>query len=217
MSEAIRATASCTRLASEAASEANAQADRSGAMMRDAIEAIGRIEASSGRISRITNVIDEMAARTNILALNATIEAARAGPQGRGFAVVAAEVRALAHRSTEAVVEIKSTVGQTQADVLRGAELVLRAGEVIGLIMQRVGNIDMLVGDVALAAEQQASGLKDVVGSVSEADLATQHNVKLIDSSAASIQRFHDQAAILAGLVRHFQDRRRAAAPARRA
>jgi Methyl-accepting chemotaxis protein (MCP) signalling domain len=44
------------------------------------------IEESSGKISDIIGVIDEIARQTNLLALNAAVEAARAGEAGRGFA-----------------------------------------------------------------------------------------------------------------------------------
>lgn len=204
VSEAVRDTASSTRLASEAVSQANVEADRSGVMIRDAIEAIRRIEASSGQITRITTVIADIAAHTNILALNTAIEAARAGASGRGFAVVAAEVRNLAVRAAQAVEEIEAYNRQTSSDVRDGADHIARADERIGVIMGRVASIDALVGKVATAAEDQANGLRDVFGSVSEADQATRHNVLVIDRSAAALRRFHDQAAVLAGLVAHF-------------
>lgn len=71
--------------------------------------------------------------------------------------------------------------------------------------MSRVVSIDALVGDVATAAEHQARSLGDIFGSVAEADEATRHNVRIIDQSAAAVRRFHDQAAVLAGLVGHFK------------
>jgi Methyl-accepting chemotaxis protein len=46
-------------------------------------------------ISKVINVINEIASQTNILALNATVEAVRAGQFGKSFAVIAQEVEIL--------------------------------------------------------------------------------------------------------------------------
>ena len=54
-------------------------AGRGGEVVSQAVEAMARIAASSGKIADIISVIDEIARQTNLLALNAAVEAARAG------------------------------------------------------------------------------------------------------------------------------------------
>lgn len=74
----------------------------------------------ASNIQKATEMIGEIADKTNLLSLNAGIEAARAGAYGRGFSVIAEDVRSLAQSSEEflsSVVKIVKELLESIEDV----------------------------------------------------------------------------------------------------
>ena len=175
----VRETSSSAKTAAELANAARTHAVASGDVVRDAIGAMGGIETSSRQIGNIIGVIDEIAFQTNLLALNAGIEAARAGDAGRGFAVVATEVRTLAQRSADAAKEIKAIISTSGRQVATGVKLVDETGQALLSITDRVNTLSQLVGEIAMAAGEQAVGLNQINLTMNEMDQVTQQNAAM--------------------------------------
>ncbi|MBU6372408.1 MAG: HAMP domain-containing protein [Alphaproteobacteria bacterium] len=182
----IGKTAHGAKRASTIVQSARNEAESSGVVVRDAVEAMNAIENSARKIAQIIGVIDEIAFQTNLLALNAGVEAARAGEAGRGFAVVAQEVRALAQRSADAAKEIKLLITESAGHVDAGVGLVGQSGDALHRIVARVLEIDTLVMEIAASAEQQATALAQVNAAINQMDQVTQQNAAMVEQSTAA-------------------------------
>lgn len=201
----VKRSAEGASQAAGSADAAKADAERSGAIVDDAVSAMGEIESSSRAITQIISVIDEIAFQTNLLALNAGVEAARAGESGRGFAVVASEVRALAQRSATAAKEIKSLISSSSTQVERGVRLVGETGKALIGIAAKVSEIADQISGIAQSAKEQATSLNEVNVAVNQMDHVTQQNAAMVEEATAAAMGLHSKADELATLVERFR------------
>ncbi len=213
----VRDAASSAGRANVVVAETRREAERSGDVVRRAVDAMSGIERSSAEISEIIAVIDAIAFQTNLLALNAGVEAARAGDAGRGFAVVASEVRALAQRSADAAKDVKTRILTSTEQVEAGVTLVGETGTALERIIGRIAELSDLVGTIATSAEQQATGLHEVNVAVADMDGVTQQNAAMVEEATAAARALSTEADGLARQVGRFRIGESAATRAPRA
>jgi methyl-accepting chemotaxis protein len=194
LSSTVKQNADNAKQANQLALDASDVAVKGSGMVSQVVDTMGEINASSKKIVDIISVIDGIAFQTNILALNAAVEAARAGEQGRGFAVVASEVRSLAQRSAAAAKEIKTLINNSVEKVDFGAGLVDRAGETMSEMVASVKRVTDIMGEIAVASQEQSAGIEQINKAITEMDNATQQNAALVEEAAASSQLLEDQA-----------------------
>lgn len=183
--------------------------------VRSIAEQIIGLSEQTSQIAGISELVGDIANRTNILALNAAVEAARAGEQGRGFAVVATEIRKLADESKKSAGKINTLVTDIQAAMNsavmvtdegtktadKSIELAQGTAENFVSVADAVNNVFDNSQKISRSAKQQAVAVQQVVAAINAINLGAQETTTGINQVKGSTEELNEAAHNLQALV----------------
>jgi hypothetical protein len=199
-STALR-NASSSTVAAELATRSSISAQATGRSLHEMVGAMDGVATSSEQISKIVQVIDQIAFQTNILALNAAVEAARAGESGLGFAVVADEVRTLAQRSAVAARNTADLIDRSMQSSRTGIVKVNEVAANMHEIISGFTQMEVVVSEIRASSEEQSRGLDHIATTIRKIELDARGGAQSALQTASAVESLETQSRILKDIV----------------
>ncbi|MCW7480536.1 methyl-accepting chemotaxis protein [Leptospira kanakyensis] len=162
LSESIRKIGSEIESTLKLAESISDQAKKGEESIQGMSQMIENILHSSGEMTAIIQIINEISDQTQLLALNAAIEAARAGEAGRGFAVVADEISKLSEKTASSIKSIGNMITKNNRELDSGANAIRSSAEMLHNIIQNVETVSIAMHKLYQVTSAQESIKREV-------------------------------------------------------
>lgn len=186
---------------------------------QDTMNEIVELGKKSKEISKIMEIINNVADQTKLIAFNAALEAAGAGEAGRRFGVVAVEIRRLADSVMESTGEIEGKVNEIQEAINRlviasekaskvikeGVDYSTETASVLIDVIDASQSTTDAAKQISLSTQQQKTASNQVVTALKEIVAGsgqTTHSINRISSISKELAVLSDD---LRGFVEKFE------------
>jgi len=178
-------------------------------------EQILYLSEQAEQIGSISQLVSDLANKTNMLAFNSSVEAVRAGEHGKGFAVVANEIRKLADQSeksaekiNELVSEIQSAINSTvmvtdegTKTVASGVQIAQKTNQAFAGVADAVNTVVLNNQQISLNLKQQVDAMQQIVEAMETINKGAKETASGIGQTKLGTEQLNDAAMVLKRIV----------------
>ena len=178
-------------------------------------EQILYLSEQADQIGSISQLVSDLANKTNILALNSSVEAARAGEHGKGFSVVANEIRKLADQSEKSAEKINALVSEIQSainstvmvtdegtkTVAAGVQVTRKTNQAFAGVADAVNKVVLNNQQISLNLKQQVDAMQQIVEAMETINKGAKETASGISQTKSGTEQLNEAALVLKRIV----------------